>query len=50
MITTKKVTGTTLGKKILDKINDEIFFLWTQRILLSVGAVFIIYALYLISL
>ena len=47
---TASVTGTTLGKKILDKINDEIFFLWTQRILLSVGAVFIIYALYLISL
>lgn len=47
---TASVTGTTFGKKILDKINDEIFFLWTQRILLSVGAVFIIYALYLISL
>lgn len=47
---TASVTGTTLGKKILDKINDEIFFLWTQRILLSVGAVFIVYALYLISL
>ena len=42
---TASVTGTTLGKKILDKINDEIFFLWTQRILLSVGAVFIIYAI-----
>ena len=47
---TASVTGTTLGKKILDKINDEIFFLWTQRILLSLGAVFIVYALYLISL
>ena len=47
---TASVTGTTLGKKILDKINDEIFFLWTQRILLSVGAVFIVYSLYLISL
>ena len=47
---TASVTGTTLGKKILDKINDEIFFLWTQRILLSVGAVFIVYALHLISL
>ena len=47
---TASVTGTTLGKKILDKINDEIFFLWTQRILLSVGAVFIVYALYPISL
>ena len=47
---TASVTGTTLGKKILDKINDEIFFLWTQRILLSVGAIFIVYALYLISL
>ena len=47
---TASVTGTTFGKKILDKINDEIFFLWTQRILLSVGAVFIVYALYLISL
>ena len=47
---TASVTGTTLGKKILDKINDEIFFLWTQRILLSVGAVFIVYALHLINL
>ena len=47
---TASVTGTTLGKKILDMINDEIFFLWTQRILLSVGAVFIVYALHLISL
>tara|TARA_X000000368_G_scaffold198097_1_gene156388 strand:- start:4203 stop:4952 length:750 start_codon:yes stop_codon:yes gene_type:complete len=47
---TASVTGTTLGKKILDMINDEIFFLWTQRILLSVGAVFIVYALHLINL
>ena len=47
---TASVIGTTLGKKVLDKINDEIFFLWTQRILLSVGGMFIIYGLYLISL
>jgi len=44
------VIGTTLGKKVLDRIDDNTFFLWTQRILLSVGAIFILYALYLISL
>ena len=43
------VAGTTLGKKILDKINDETFFLWTQSILLTIGAVFIAYALYLMK-
>jgi hypothetical protein len=44
------VIGTTLGKKVLDKIKDETFFVWTQRIILSVGGVFIVYALYLVSL
>jgi uncharacterized membrane protein YfcA len=44
------VIGTTLGKKVLDNIQDETFFVWTQRIVLSVGAVFIIYALYLVIL
>ena len=43
------VVGTTLGKKILDKINDETFFLWTQTILLTIGAVFIVYALHLMK-
>ena len=41
------VIGTTLGKIILDKIDDRTFFVWTQSILLTTGAVFIAYALYL---
>ena len=40
------VIGTTLGKIILDKIDDRTFFVWTQSILLAIGAVFIAYALY----
>ncbi len=41
--------GTTLGKIILDKIDDRTFFVWTQSILLTIGAVFIAYALYLMK-
>ena len=44
------IVGTSLGKKVLDKINDRIFFLWTQRIMLAVGAVLITRAIYLINL
>ena len=43
------VIGTTLGKKVLDIIDDEIFFRWTQIIVLSVGTVFIIRGLFLLS-
>ena len=43
------VTGTTLGKKVLDRMADATFFAWTQRILLSVGAVLIGRALYLLA-
>ena len=43
------VLGTTLGKKVLDIIDDEIFFRWTQRIVLSVGAVFIGRGIFLLS-
>ena len=43
------VIGTTLGKIILDKIDDRTFFVWTQSILLAIGAVFIAYALYLMK-
>jgi hypothetical protein len=43
------LVGTTFGKKILDKIDDETFFLWTQSILLAIGAFFIAYALYLMK-
>ena len=43
------VIGTTLGKIILDKIDDRTFFAWTQSILLTIGAVFIAYALYLMK-
>ena len=47
---TVSVIGTTLGKKVLDKINDKTFFSWTQRIILTVGAVLIARAIYLINL
>ena len=35
-----------LGKRVLDKMQDATFFSWTQRIMLSVGAVLIARALY----
>ena len=44
------VTGTRLGKRVLDRMADATFFTWTQRILLSVGAVLIARALYLMQL
>ena len=44
------VIGTTLGKKVLDRINDKTFFSWTQRIMLIVGAIMIFRAIYLITL
>tara|TARA_B110000014_G_C20041259_1_gene541213 strand:- start:294 stop:1046 length:753 start_codon:yes stop_codon:yes gene_type:complete len=44
------IIGTTLGKKVLDKINDKTFFSWTQRIMLVVGAIMIARAIYLIAL
>ena len=44
------VIGTTLGKRVLDKINDKTFFSWTQRIMLTVGAIMITRAIYLITL
>ena len=42
------VIGTTLGKRVLDIIDDGIFIRWTQIIILSVGALFIIRGLYLL--
>jgi len=47
---TASVIGTRLGKKVLDQIEDVTFFNWTQRILLSIGAVCIIRAVYLINI
>ena len=44
------VIATNLGKKVLDRINDKTFFSWTQRIMLTVGAVMIARAIYLINL
>lgn len=43
------VTGTRLGKRVLDRMADATFFTWTQRILLSVGTVLIARALYLMQ-
>ena len=43
------VTGTRLGKRVLDRMEDATFFKWTQRILLSVGAVLVASALYLLA-
>ncbi len=42
------ILGTTLGKRILDKINDVIFFKWTQIILLLVGGVLILRGIFLL--
>ena len=44
------IVGTTFGKKVLDQINDRTFFSWTQAIMLAVGAVLIVRAIYLINL
>ena len=46
---TASVIGTRLGKRVLDKMQDATFFAWTQRILLSVGAVLIARAVYLMT-
>ena len=46
---TASVIGTTLGKRVLDRIADATFFIWTQRIMLSVGAVLMARALYLMA-
>tara|TARA_B100000965_G_scaffold236425_1_gene198116 strand:+ start:1188 stop:1940 length:753 start_codon:yes stop_codon:yes gene_type:complete len=42
------VIGTTLGKRVLDIIDDKFFFRWTQIIVLSVGAIFIVRGLFLL--
>jgi uncharacterized membrane protein YfcA len=43
------VIGTTLGKRVLDNMRDATFFSWTQRIMLSVGAMLIARAVYLLA-
>ena len=43
------IVGTTLGKKILDRIDDGKFFSWTQRIILFLGALFVGYAIYMMK-
>lgn len=42
------IIGTTLGKRVLDTMQDATFFAWTQRIMLSVGALLIGRGVYLI--
>ena len=42
------IIGTILGKRILDKMHDATFFAWTQRIMLTLGALLIARGLYLI--
>jgi len=43
------MTGTRLGKRVLDNMQDATFFSWTQRIMLTVGAVLIARGLYLLA-
>lgn len=43
------VIGTTGGKKILDRMQDTTFFSWTQRIMLTVGAVLMARGFYLLA-
>ena len=42
------MVGTTLGKRVLDIIDDKFFFRWTQIIVLSIGAIFITRGLFLL--
>lgn len=42
------ILGTLWGKRILDAMEDQNFFRWTKRIMLTVGAVFFIRGLWLI--
>lgn len=42
------VIGTTLGKKILDRMEDKNFFAWTLRVMLTVGALFILRGLWML--
>ena len=42
------MVGTTLGKRVLDIIDDKFFFRWTQIIVLSIGAIFIVRGLFLL--
>ena len=42
------MVGTTLGKRVLDIIDDKFFFRWTQIIVLSIGAIFIARGLFLL--
>lgn len=43
------IIGTTGGKKILDRMQDATFFAWTQRIMLTVGAVLLARGFYLLA-
>ena len=43
------VTGTRLGKRVLDAMADATFFSWTQRIMLAVGAVLLARGVYLLA-
>lgn len=43
------VTGTTIGKRVLDRMADATFFSWTQRIMLAVGAVLLARGAYLLA-
>ena len=43
------VTGTRLGKRVLDRMADAVFFSWTQRIMLVVGAILLARGLYLLA-
>ena len=46
---TASVTGTRLGKRVLDRMADSTFFSWTQRIMLAVGAVLLARGVYLLA-
>lgn len=49
MVIPLAMIGTTLGKKVLDKMSDHHFRRWSQAILLVIGAVFIIRGLALLA-
>ena len=35
------VVGTTLSRRVLDRLSDRQFYFWTRRIVLAIGVVYV---------
>ena len=36
------VLGTTLSRRLLDRMSDKQFYYWTRRVILALGAVYVV--------